>query len=63
MGLRKAGGHGFRKLLLNSMVENEKKASGFATIGLEGHWSHGSGRSIWSDLASNQLIPSELGTQ
>ncbi|MBO3831912.1 MAG: GNAT family N-acetyltransferase [Candidatus Brockarchaeota archaeon] len=37
--LRKAKGHGFGKLLLNSMIKSEKNASGFATIGLEGYWS------------------------
>ncbi len=37
--LRRAKGHGFGKILVENMVESEKDASGFATIGLEGHWS------------------------
>jgi len=37
--LRKAGGHGFGKLLLEDMMASEKEASGFATVALENHWS------------------------
>ena len=37
--LRKAKGHDFGKQLLESMIESENKASGFATIALENHWS------------------------
>jgi len=37
--LRKAGGHGFGKMLLKDMMEAERDASGFATIALENHWS------------------------
>ncbi|MGQ9596402.1 MAG: hypothetical protein ACUVUS_03290 [Thermoproteota archaeon] len=37
--LRKAKGHNLGKLLLDSMIRDEKNASGFATMGLEGHWS------------------------
>jgi hypothetical protein len=37
--LRKAKGHDFGRLLLKSMIKDEEKALGFATIGLEGHWS------------------------
>jgi len=37
--LRRARGHDFGKLLLNSMIEKEKDASGFATLALENHWS------------------------
>ncbi len=37
--LRKAGGHEFGKLLLNDMIRDEEDAVGFATIGLENHWS------------------------
>ena len=37
--LRKAKGHDFGKLLINNMKESEKNAFGFATIGLENHWS------------------------
>jgi len=37
--LRKAKGHAFGKILLESMVNSETAAAGFATIGLENHWS------------------------
>jgi hypothetical protein len=37
--LRKVKGHNFGKLLINQMIHNEKDATGFATIGLEHHWS------------------------
>ncbi|MEM2117785.1 MAG: hypothetical protein QW386_02045 [Candidatus Bathyarchaeia archaeon] len=37
--LRKAKGHDFGKVLIEDMVNNEKCAAGFATIGLENHWS------------------------
>jgi len=37
--LRKAGGHGFGKRLLENMMSSEKEASGFATVALENHWS------------------------
>jgi len=37
--LRKAKGHNFGKQLFNSMIENEKNATGFTTIALENHWS------------------------
>jgi hypothetical protein len=37
--LRKAKGHNFGKKLLFSMIEDNKSASGFATIALENHWS------------------------
>jgi len=37
--LRRAKGHNFGKQLLADMMESEKKAMGFATIGLENHWS------------------------
>ena len=37
--LRKAKGHCFGTLLLKDVMESEPSASGFATIGLEGHWS------------------------
>lgn len=37
--LRKAKGHDFGKVLIENMVNNEKRAAGFATIGLENHWS------------------------
>jgi hypothetical protein len=37
--LRKAGGRDFGKRLLEDMIEDEKEASGFATISLENHWS------------------------
>jgi GNAT superfamily N-acetyltransferase len=37
--LRRAKGHNFGKQLLNDMIENEKNATGFATIALENHWS------------------------
>lgn len=37
--LRKAKGHGLGRRLLADMMESEKKAVGFATIALEGHWS------------------------
>lgn len=37
--LRKAKGHRFGTLLLREMMESERDASGFATIGLEDHWS------------------------
>jgi GNAT superfamily N-acetyltransferase len=37
--LRRAKGHDFGKQLLADMIENERKAVGFATLGLENHWS------------------------
>ena len=37
--LRKAKKHNFGKLLLESMMKNEGDAAGFATVGLENHWS------------------------
>lgn len=37
--LRRAKGHNLGKYLLNSMIESEKNATGFATIALENHWS------------------------
>jgi len=37
--LRKAKGHRFGKYLLNEMIRDCKDADGFATIGLENHWS------------------------
>jgi len=37
--LRRAKGHNFGRQLLADMMESEKKATGFATIGLENHWS------------------------
>jgi hypothetical protein len=37
--LRKAKGNQFGRLLLNEMIKNYKDANGFATIGLESHWS------------------------
>ena len=37
--LRKAKGHNFGKQLLADMMESERNADGFATIGLENHWS------------------------
>lgn len=37
--LRKAKGYNFGKKLLFNMMKSEKKASGFATIALENHWS------------------------
>lgn len=37
--LRKAKGHRLGKQLLTDMMESEKKAVGFTTIGLENHWS------------------------
>ena len=36
--LRKAKGHRFGTRLMREMMEDEKDAAGFATIGLEGHW-------------------------
>lgn len=37
--LRKAKGHGFGKILVEDMMENEQDAYSFATIALENHWS------------------------
>lgn len=37
--LRKAKGHRFGTRLLKEMIESEQDAAGFATIGLEDHWS------------------------
>ncbi|MCK4474202.1 GNAT family N-acetyltransferase [Candidatus Bathyarchaeota archaeon] len=37
--LRKAKGHNLGKRLLKDMMESEENANGFATIGLENHWS------------------------
>lgn len=37
--LRRVKGHDFGKKLTASMIESENKASGFATIALENHWS------------------------
>jgi len=37
--LRKAKGHNFGKQLLANMMESKKNVVGFATIGLENHWS------------------------
>jgi len=37
--LRKAKGHNLGRLLLDNITRSEKNAQGFATIGLEGHWS------------------------
>lgn len=37
--LRKAKGHNLGIKLLTDMMKSEKKAAGFATIGLENHWS------------------------
>jgi len=37
--LRRAKGRNLGKQLLNDMMKNEKNAVGFATIGLENHWS------------------------
>jgi len=37
--LRKAKGHKFGKQLLADIVKKEKNAVGFATVGLENHWS------------------------
>ena len=37
--LRKAKDHRLGTLLMNSMIESEKEAAGFATIALENHWS------------------------
>jgi len=37
--LRRAKGHDFGRQLLIDMMNSEKKASGFATVALEGHWS------------------------
>ncbi|NHI84119.1 MAG: hypothetical protein EAX81_07435 [Candidatus Thorarchaeota archaeon] len=37
--LRKAKGHNFGRMLIKDMLEREKEASGFSTIGLTGHWS------------------------
>ncbi|RLE85694.1 MAG: hypothetical protein DRJ41_00700 [Thermoprotei archaeon] len=37
--LRRVKGHNFGKLLINEIVKSEKTAYGFATIGLENHWS------------------------
>ena len=38
--LRNAKGHDFGRVLVQDMLESEKNANGFATIGLENHWSH-----------------------
>lgn len=35
---RKAKGNNFGKLLITDMIESEKNAEGFATIGLENYW-------------------------
>ena len=37
--LRRAKGHNFGKQLLTDMIESERNAVGFATLGLENHWS------------------------
>jgi predicted GNAT family acetyltransferase len=37
--LKKAKKHGFGRLLVEHMVNSERKAAGFATIALENHWS------------------------
>jgi len=37
--LRRAKGHNLGKQLMKDMIENEKNAAGFTTIGLEHHWS------------------------
>jgi len=37
--LRRAKGHSLGKQLLNDMIESQRKAAGFATVGLENHWS------------------------
>jgi len=37
--LRRAKGHNLGKQLIADMMQSEKDASGFATIGLEDHWS------------------------
>jgi len=37
--LRRAKGHNLGKQLLADMMESENKAAGFATLGLENHWS------------------------
>jgi hypothetical protein len=37
--LCRAKGYGFGRQLLKNMIDNEKDASGFATISLESHWS------------------------
>jgi GNAT superfamily N-acetyltransferase len=37
--LRKARGHSFGKLLMHAMIEDTKNSSGYATIGLNRHWS------------------------
>lgn len=37
---RTAQGNNFGKLLLTAMIDNEKYAAGFATIGLENYWMH-----------------------
>ncbi len=37
--LRKAKGHAFGKILLEDMINSEIGTVGFATIGLENHWS------------------------
>jgi len=36
--LRKDRGNNYAKLLIQEMMDSEKEASGFATIGLENHW-------------------------
>lgn len=37
--LRRAKGNNLGRLLLDDMIRSETRAAGFATIGLEGHWS------------------------
>jgi hypothetical protein len=37
--LRRAKGHRFGKLLMGEMMKDYADAEGFATVGLEGHWS------------------------
>jgi hypothetical protein len=37
--LRKTKGHNFGNLLIKDMIKSERKASGFATIAIENHWS------------------------
>jgi ribosomal protein S18 acetylase RimI-like enzyme len=37
--LRRAKGHNFGKQLMTDMIKSEKNTTGFATIGLENHWS------------------------
>ena len=37
--LRKAKGNRFGRLLINEMINDNKVANGFSTIGLENHWS------------------------